>query len=87
MHDDLDDLLDVALETATAAGATATAWRARLLDLTVEHKTGPGDLVSEADRGSRFERAVAVPPWASPGDRLVAALGREPWRRTTSEAV
>ena len=44
-------------------------------------------VVSEADRGSRFERAVAVPPWASPGDRLVAALGREPWRRTTSEAV
>ena len=44
-------------------------------------------VVSEADRGSRFGPVVSVPPWASPGDRLVATLGRQPWRRTTSEAV
>lgn len=37
-------------------------------------------LVSEVDRGTRFAPVVAVPPWASPGDRLVAALGRDPWR-------
>ncbi len=36
-------------------------------------------LVSELDRGTRFASAVAVPPWASPGDRLVAVLGRDPW--------
>jgi uncharacterized protein (TIGR03086 family) len=44
-------------------------------------------LVSEADRGRRFAAPVSVPPWASPGDRVVAALGRQPWRSGSSEAV
>jgi uncharacterized protein (TIGR03086 family) len=37
-------------------------------------------VVSDCDRGRRFAPVVPVPPWASPGDRLVAALGRRPWR-------
>jgi uncharacterized protein (TIGR03086 family) len=37
-------------------------------------------LVDRSGRGSRFAPAVPVPPWASPGDLLVAALGRRPWR-------
>ncbi len=36
-------------------------------------------LVSDLDRGTRFAPVVTVPPWAAPGDRLVAALGRDPW--------
>ena len=44
-------------------------------------------VVTDADRATRFGPVVAVPPWASPGDRLVALLGRQPWRRTASEAV
>ena len=32
------------------SGRGGVAWRARLRELTVEEKTGPGDLVSEADR-------------------------------------
>lgn len=47
---DTEELLDVAVETARAAAAVALGWRERLLELTVEHKSGPGDLVSEADR-------------------------------------
>lgn len=34
--------------------------------------------VSEADRPARFAEPVEVPPQASPGDRLVAFLGRCP---------
>jgi uncharacterized protein (TIGR03086 family) len=33
-------------------------------------------LVTEADRPARFARAVAAPPGASPGERLLAFLGR-----------
>ena len=44
-------------------------------------------VVTDCDRGRRFGPVVTVPPWASPGDRLVAALGRQPWRSITSEAV
>jgi uncharacterized protein (TIGR03086 family) len=36
-------------------------------------------LVDETDRPTRFAAPVAVPPLASPGDRLVAYLGRRPW--------
>jgi uncharacterized protein (TIGR03086 family) len=36
-------------------------------------------LVSGLDRPDRFGRPVVVPPDASPGDRLVAFLGRRPW--------
>lgn len=39
-------------------------------------------VVTDADRGRRFAAAVAVSPWVSPGDKLVAALGRQPWRIT-----
>ncbi len=41
-------------------------------------------VVSDRDRGCRFDAAVPVPPWASPGDHLVAALGRPPWRAVDS---
>lgn len=44
-------------------------------------------VVNERDRVSRFDPVVPVPPWASPGDRLVAALGRNPWRDIFSKAV
>ncbi len=35
-------------------------------------------LVTDADRPARFAAPVAVPADASPGDRLIAFLGREP---------
>jgi uncharacterized protein (TIGR03086 family) len=35
-------------------------------------------LVTDADRPGRFAAPVAVPAHASPGDRLVAFLGRDP---------
>jgi uncharacterized protein (TIGR03086 family) len=35
-------------------------------------------LVTDADRPGRFAPPVAVPAGASPGDRLVAFLGRGP---------
>jgi uncharacterized protein (TIGR03086 family) len=35
-------------------------------------------VVSDADRPYRFAAAVQVPPLATPGDRLVAFLGRHP---------
>lgn len=36
--------------------------------------------VTDADRPRRFAAPVAVPPLAEPGDRLVAFLGRHPYR-------
>jgi myo-inositol-1(or 4)-monophosphatase len=53
---DLDLLLAVACEAAEAAGRVALRWQARLGELDVEEKSGPGDLVSAADRDA--ERAV-----------------------------
>lgn len=47
---DLDALLDVALEAAAAGADTALGWLRRRDTLTVEHKSGPSDLVSQADR-------------------------------------
>jgi uncharacterized protein (TIGR03086 family) len=35
-------------------------------------------LVTDADRPARFAEAVDIPPWAGPGDRLLALLGRDP---------
>jgi uncharacterized protein (TIGR03086 family) len=37
-------------------------------------------LVTEADRPNRFAAPVAVPPTAGPADRLIAFLGRHPYR-------
>ncbi|MDR7304298.1 TIGR03086 family metal-binding protein [Haloactinomyces albus] len=34
--------------------------------------------VTDADRPGRFAAPVDVPPWAGPGDRLLAFLGRDP---------
>ena len=45
----LEELLDTAYDVARAAGAAALAWRERT-GLLVQEKTGPGDLVSQADR-------------------------------------
>lgn len=45
----LEELLDTAYDVARAAGAVALAWRQRT-GLLVQEKTGPGDLVSQADR-------------------------------------
>jgi uncharacterized protein (TIGR03086 family) len=36
------------------------------------------DLVHDSDRVTRFAHPVDVPPWWSPSDQLVAALGRQP---------
>ncbi|MCW2605864.1 MAG: hypothetical protein JWO60_557 [Frankiales bacterium] len=46
----MDDLLQTAVETARAAAEVALRWRARPGGLRIEEKTGPGDLVSQADR-------------------------------------
>ena len=44
------ELLEVAREAAAAAAELALSWRRRADELDVEEKTGPGDLVSQADR-------------------------------------
>lgn len=46
----LDELLDAAQEAAGAGARTALDWLHRRDDLVVEHKSGPADLVSQADR-------------------------------------
>ncbi len=43
-------------------------------------------LITDADRPARFAAPVNPPPLASPGDRLVAFLGRHPSHRTTPPA-
>ncbi len=68
----LDELLDVASEAVGAGARTALSWLHRD-DLVVEHKTGPADLVSQADR--QTEEAVrAVLTRRRPSD---AVLGEE----------
>lgn len=67
-------LLDVAVEAAQAAGEVAMRWRARLRELTVEQKTGPGDLVSEADRDAE-QSARAVLSKHRPDDAVVGEEG------------
>lgn len=55
---DLDELLDTAYEVARAAGEVAVAWQGRA-GLVIEEKSGPGDLVSQADREAELAaRAV-----------------------------
>ena len=49
-------------------------WRARLRELTVEHKSGPGDLVSEADRDAE-QAARAVLSRRRPEDAVVGEEG------------
>jgi myo-inositol-1(or 4)-monophosphatase len=44
------ELLEVARDAAAAGAAIATEWFGRLGSLQVEEKTGPGDLVTRADR-------------------------------------
>lgn len=71
--EELDELLGVAGQAAQAGAAVALAWRERAGELTVEQKSGPGDLVSQADRES--EDAVrALLAHRRPDD---AVLGEE----------
>lgn len=68
---DPDALLAVALEAAEAGATVALGWTRR--DLRVEHKAGPDDLVSQADRDA--EVAIrSVLDRARPDD---AVLGEE----------
>ena len=71
--DELDDLLDVALEAAAAGAATALAWLYKRDALTVEQKSGPSDLVYQADRDTE-ETIRAVLARRRPDD---AFLGEE----------
>jgi myo-inositol-1(or 4)-monophosphatase len=76
-------LLEVAREAATAGAEVAASWRERADRLTVEEKTGPGDLVSQADREA--ENAVrAVLSRHRPDD---AVLGEEDGASTGTTAV
>jgi len=47
---DIDELVSVATEAASAGAQTALQWWHRRAELTVETKSGPDDLVSAADR-------------------------------------
>ena len=72
-EDELDALLDVALEAAAAGAATALAWLHKRDTLTVEQKSGRSDLVSQADRDTE-ETIRAVLARRRPHD---AFLGEE----------
>jgi len=71
--EDLDQLLDVAREAAGVGALTALGWLERRGALAVEQKTGPSDLVSQADRDTE-EAVRAVLARRRPGD---AFLGEE----------
>ena len=64
----LEELLDTAYDVARAAGAAALAWRERT-GLIVQEKTGPGDLVSQADRDAE-QAARDVLARRRPGDAV-----------------
>ncbi|MCW2778437.1 MAG: hypothetical protein JWN17_2162, partial [Frankiales bacterium] len=66
----LPDLLAVAVDTARAAGAVARRHQGDLAALTVEHKSGPSDLVSQADREAE-QAARAVLADRRPDDAVV----------------
>ena len=68
----LEELLDTAREVATAAGEVALGWQGRLLR--VEEKTGPGDLVSQADREAELA-ARAVLARRRPDDPVLGEEG------------
>lgn len=66
----MDDLLATAVATARAAAEVALRWRARPGGPRVEEKTGPGDLVSQADREAE-QAARAVLAARRPDDAVV----------------
>ncbi len=66
----VDELLQTAVETAQAAATVAMRWRARPGGLRIEEKTGPGDLVSQADREAE-QAARAVLAARRPDDAVV----------------
>jgi myo-inositol-1(or 4)-monophosphatase len=67
------DLLDVARKAAMAGARAAMSWRDRADQLLIEEKTGPADLISQADRHA--EKAVrAILAEGRPSD---AVLGEE----------
>lgn len=77
------DLLEVAREASQVASDLAMSWRQRADQLNVEQKTGPWDLVSQADR--EVEDAVrAVLGRRRPDD---AVLGEEAGKSTGSSGV
>lgn len=81
--DELDALLEVALEVAQAAGDVALDWAARAEALQVEQKTGPGDLVSQADRQAE-EAARAVLARRRPDD---AVIGEEAGGQAAADGI
>lgn len=78
-EDLLEDLLDTAREVARAAGDVALGWRDRVHALAVEEKTGPGDLVTQADRdaeqAAREVLARRRPQDAVVGEEHLATTG------------
>ncbi len=70
---ELDELLDIAHEVAQAAGEVARAWQGRV-GLVIEEKTGPGDLVSQADREAEHA-ARAVLARRRPRDEVTGEEG------------
>lgn len=71
-----EKLLEVAREATQAAAELALSWRKRADHLLIEEKTGPGDLVSQADRD--VEDAVrAVLAKHRPDDGVLGEEGGE----------
>ena len=74
----MDTLLDVAVQTARAAGDVALAWTRRS-GLEVEHKSGPSDLVSQADRDAEHAAREVLsrlrPDDAVVGEEAAATAG------------
>jgi myo-inositol-1(or 4)-monophosphatase len=70
------DLLTVATEAASAGAELALSWRRRSGQLTIEQKTGPSDLVSQADR--QVEDAIrSVLSRRRPDDGVLGEEGGE----------
>jgi myo-inositol-1(or 4)-monophosphatase len=73
------ELLEVAADAAAAGAAVAVEWFGRIGSLRVEEKTGPGDLVTRADRETetaiRDVLSARRPDDAVLGEELSAAPG------------